>query len=276
MKINLTILKGKIAGIALAGMTGVMAVSPITAFAEEDMISCVCTEKCSEGAVNPECEVCAFDYGLCEGSEDAATEETVSEEPVTGDPVSGESDSEEPMEEKPEFALTPDGNLTLVDDFGTQEPGGKQFITAVTKSGHYFYIIIDRDDKGTETVHLLNLVDEADLLALMDEEQVEAYTSEIQQEDETVITPETGTKPIDDKKVEDPDKKPISNKSGMVGIIGILALAGGGAFMFMNKSKGKKTIKKTEDPDLYYKEDEADYLDSIPEEEMTIPEEEEE
>jgi len=71
--------------------------------------------------------------------------------------------------------LTPDGNLTLVDDIGPSTGAGQQFITIVTKSGNYFYLIIDRNDKGEENVHLLNLVDEADLFALMDEDQVKAF-----------------------------------------------------------------------------------------------------
>ena len=59
------------------------------------------------------------------------------------------TEPEEPAEtDKPENlpALTPDGNLTLVDDI-TSEKTGKQFITDVSKNGNYFYIIIDLDDE---------------------------------------------------------------------------------------------------------------------------------
>ena len=77
-------------------------------------------------------------------------------------------------------ALTPEGNLTLVDDYHTNysDGSGQQFITLVSKSGNTFYLVIDRNSKGAQTVHFMNLVDEADLLALMEEEDADAYTAE--------------------------------------------------------------------------------------------------
>ena len=77
-------------------------------------------------------------------------------------------------------ALTPEGNLTLVDDYHTNysDGSGQQFITLVSKSGATFYLVIDRNAKGQQTVHFMNLVDEADLLTLMEEEDAEAYTAE--------------------------------------------------------------------------------------------------
>ena len=70
--------------------------------------------------------------------------------------------------------LTPEGNLTVVDDYQTTFSDGtaQQFITLVSKSGAYFYLIIDRAADGDQTAHFLNMVDEADLLALMDEKDI--------------------------------------------------------------------------------------------------------
>ena len=73
------------------------------------------------------------------------------------------------------LAFTPPGNLSLIDDFlqieipGTEdtEQVEKQFITVQSKSGNTFYIVIDRNGE-TENVYFLNLVDEADLMALIE------------------------------------------------------------------------------------------------------------
>ena len=71
---------------------------------------------------------------------------------------------EETTEDSP--PLTPEGNAALVDDYG----GNKQLITVTTKAGNYFYILIDRANEDKETaVHFLNQVDEADLMALMED-----------------------------------------------------------------------------------------------------------
>ena len=79
-------------------------------------------------------------------------------EPPTEDAT---NDSNVVVEEPETPPLTPKGNATLVDDFG----GNKQLITVTTKGGNYFYILIDRAAEGEQTVHFLNQVDEADLMA---------------------------------------------------------------------------------------------------------------
>ena len=79
--------------------------------------------------------------------------------------------AETPPAETSAQPLTPEGNLNLEDDIDGEAAEDKQFIVVQSRNGHYFYIIVDRAEDGENTVHFLNQVDEADLLALIEEEE---------------------------------------------------------------------------------------------------------
>lgn len=91
-------------------------------------------------------------------------------EPVTGGvEVTETGEIVEPV--RSTKALTPEGNLTLVDDISDNSSVGKQFLTVTTRNGHYFYLIVDRARSGENTVHFLNQVDESDLLSIIEEKE---------------------------------------------------------------------------------------------------------
>ena len=166
-------------------------------------------------------------------------------------------------------ALTPEGNLTLVDDYHTNysDGSGQQFITLVSKSGSTFYLVIDRNAKGQQTVHFMNLVDEADLLALMEEEDADAYTAEkeaaTQAEQDRLKAEEEAKKAAEEAAsgTEQPKENKITKiASGFLGVVVLIALAAGGGFYVFAKQKQKKQAEKEAlDPDAGYTEDKGDF-----------------
>ena len=167
-------------------------------------------------------------------------------------------------------ALTPEGNLTLVDDYHTNysDGSGQQFITLVSKSGNTFYLVIDRNAKGQQTVHFMNLVDEADLLALMEEEDADAYTAEKEaaaQAEQDRLKAEEEAKKAAEEAAASGEEQPKENKvtkiaSGFLGVVVLIALAAGGIFYAFTKQKQKKQAEKEAlDPDANYTEDKGDF-----------------
>ena len=167
-------------------------------------------------------------------------------------------------------ALTPEGNLTLVDDYHTSysDGSGQQFITLVSKSGATFYLVIDRNAKGQQTVHFMNLVDEADLLALMEEEDADAYTAEkeaaAQAEQERKQAEEDAKKAAEEAEASGSEQtggnKVTKYAATFLGVLALVGLvAGGGIYTFMKQKQKKQAEKEALDPDANYTEDKGDF-----------------
>ena len=189
-------------------------------------------------------------------------------------------------------ALTPDGSLTLIDDIGSTTQSVKQFITVETKTGNIFYLIIDRDDEGKETVHFLNQVDEADLLALMEDGQkgstasVCTCTTKCKAGAVNTNCPVcknnmsecTGPEPQETQpqETEAPQEEPKNSGSGTGGLIVFLvvAMAGGAALYYFKFKKPRADTKGSDDLDEYDFGDDENLEDEAPETENEQEDEE--
>ena len=172
------------------------------------------------------------------------------------------------FEEEPQIVpevhgLTPPGNLSLVDDIGPVTGEGQQFVTLVSKAGNVFYLIIDRDEKGEETVHFLNLVDERDLFTLMEEDEQTAYQEQLAAEAAAKEAAEKAAQEASQSESEaapEADKDKVTGKSrNMLPLLLIpLILAGAGGGWFFVQARKKKQAASVPDPDADYTDDEDD------------------
>ncbi len=199
-------------------------------------------------------------------------EEGTSEKPVTGG-----------VEPEP---LTPEGNLTIVDDIEGDAAGDKQFITVQTKSGNTFYIIVDRAADGENTVYFLNAVDEADLMALMEDgnpPHVPAWRSarlgQSTPPARCVNMTECAGKEAEPEPTPEPEETPEPEKgvgglNPAVLLAVLVLLGGGGALAYFKLVKGKQaSTRGSADVDDYdYGEGEED-ADAEPDEPETEDEE---
>lgn len=168
--------------------------------------------------------------------------------------------SEPVKETEPEAAvpLTPEGNLTIVDDLEGEQAEDKQFITVKTKAGNTFYLIIDRAGKENN-VYFLNLVDEADLRALMEEDgNLEPLPGEGAVP--TVPEPEPEPTPEPETEVEEPVPAKIMNPLPIVVVL--LILLGGGGLWYFKLRKPKPSVKGSSHLDEYSFDDD-DYEEKL-------------
>ena len=138
----------------------------------------------------------------------------------------------------------------------------------MSKSGATFYLVIDRNSKGAQTVHFMNLVDEADLLALMEEEDADAYTAEkeaaAQAEQDRLKAEEEAKKAAEEAAASGSEQtggnKVTKYAATFLGVLALVGLAAGGSiYAFMKQKQKKQAEKEAFDPDANYTEDKGDF-----------------
>ena len=175
----------------------------------------------------------------------------------------------------------------------------KQFIAVETRNGHTLYLVIDYDkpldeDGDQYETYFLNLVDESDLLALIDEDSAPVcsckdkceagavntacavcktnMTECMGKEKVTEKTPEPDPTP-DTSDSPDKDGGEKKSGSGLVVIVLLLLMAGGGALYWFKLRKKKSDTKGPVDLDDYDYGDEDEDEEYENEDDADEPEE---
>lgn len=206
----------------------------------------------------------------------AYAEDTEQDLPVTEATQPEETPKPDPEPEEVPETITPgepidDTGNAYTRDLLYDKATNKQFITIQTKSGSTFYVVIDYDapvneDEEQYQTYFLNMVDEADLLALMDEEAVSALKTCTCSEKcvagaidtscpvcKNNMSECTGTAPETEEpaappteEVEEPE---TGSNLGMILVVVLIVGAGGAAYYYFKFVRGKK--QKDEDLDFY-------------------------
>ena len=172
-------------------------------------------------------------------------------EPAASEPV---------KETEPEAAvpLTPEGNLTIVDDLEGEQTEDKQFITVKTKAGNTFYLIIDRAGKENN-VYFLNLVDEADLRALMEED---GTLEPLPGEGAVPTVPEPEPEPTPEPETEVEEPIPAKSMNPVPILMVLLVILGGTGLWCFKLRKSKPSVKGSTNLDEYSFDDD-DYEETL-------------
>lgn len=181
--------------------------------------------------------------------------------------------------------LTPEGNMTLVDDIDGDAAEDKQFIVVKSKGGNYFYIIVDRAAEGENSVHFLNQVDESDLMAIIGEEQTEQppavcnCTEKCKAGEVNTACPVCSVNMDSCTGKEAAPEEPTGQEQPQNGMGGLLIflvvglLGGGAALYYVKFMKPKQNVKGSTDLDEF---DFDEYDEDEPEEETDIADTEQE
>ena len=176
----------------------------------------------------------------------AAEEEIII--PALNLPIEPTTNEESELTTLPQ-ALTPPGNLTLVDDFSGNSAADKQFITVVTRNG-FFYIIIDRAG-DRQNVHFLNQVDEYDLWAILDEGA---------QRPMLPIAVESLPEVIQDPEPE-PEPEQSGGTGGILIMLALISAVGVGAYYYfrIRPQQGTPNTAASVIDEFIFDEDEEDF-----------------
>lgn len=186
----------------------------------------------------------------------------------------------EPITKEDGTSFTQNGN-SVTRDLLYDKYSNKQFITVETRNGETFYLVIDYDkpldeDGERYETYFLNLVDEADLLALVEgDKQTPVCTCTTKCEAgavntscevcKTNMTECTGKEKLVEKVPDTPPEPEVEpepekkSSGGTVALLLLLLLGGGGALYWFKFRKKKPDAKGPVDLDDYdYGEDEDD------------------